>query len=95
MRNFITALILIVVGQSLAYLQLQSQFFWTWAKNHPLLMSMYLLKTFLSKRKVRSNHTSIKRNPLINFKGFFVLKIFVYICEMKTTKGDILICSTG
>ena len=40
MRNFIIALILIIVGQSLAYLQLQSQFFWTWAKNNPLLMSL-------------------------------------------------------
>lgn len=40
MRNFITALILIVIGQSLAYLQLQSQFFWTWAKNNTLLMSL-------------------------------------------------------
>ena len=40
MRNFIIAFILIIVGQSLAYLQLQSQFFWTWAKNHPLLMSI-------------------------------------------------------
>lgn len=40
MRNFIIAFILIIVGQSLAYLQLQSQFFWSWAKNHPLLMSI-------------------------------------------------------
>ena len=40
MRNFIIALILIIVGQSLAYVQLQSQFFWTWAKNNTLLMSL-------------------------------------------------------
>ena len=38
MRNFIIALILIIIGQSLAYLQLQSQFFWTWAKNNTLLI---------------------------------------------------------
>jgi hypothetical protein len=40
MRNLIIALLFIVFAQSLAYLQLQSQFFWTWAKNHPLLMSI-------------------------------------------------------
>lgn len=40
MRNFITALILITVAQLFAYLQTQSQFFWTWSKNHPLLMSI-------------------------------------------------------
>jgi hypothetical protein len=40
MRNFIIALILIIIGQSLAYLQLQSQFFWTWAKNNVLIMSL-------------------------------------------------------
>jgi len=39
MRNFIISLIFIIIGQSLAYLQLQSQFFWTWAKNHPIAMA--------------------------------------------------------
>lgn len=39
MRNFIISLIFIIIGQSLAYLQLQSQFFWTWAKNHPIVMA--------------------------------------------------------
>jgi hypothetical protein len=28
------------MAQLLAYLQTQSQFFWTWAKEHPLLMSI-------------------------------------------------------
>jgi hypothetical protein len=40
MRNFIIALILIIVAQFFAYLQTQSQFFWSWAKSHPLLMSI-------------------------------------------------------
>jgi len=40
MRNFIIAFITIVMAQLLAYLQTQSQFFWTWAKEHPLLMSI-------------------------------------------------------
>jgi hypothetical protein len=40
MRNLIIAFITIVMAQLLAYLQTQSQFFWTWSKNHPLLMSI-------------------------------------------------------
>ena len=40
MRNLIISLFIITIAQSLAYLQLQSQFFWTWAKNHPILMSV-------------------------------------------------------
>jgi hypothetical protein len=40
MRNLIMAFITIVIAQVLAYLQTQSQFFWTWAKEHPLLMSI-------------------------------------------------------
>lgn len=40
MRNLIISLLFVVFAQGLAYLQLQSQFFWTWAKNHPLLMSL-------------------------------------------------------
>jgi hypothetical protein len=39
MREFIIALFLITVGQILAYFQLQSQFLWTWAKEHPILMA--------------------------------------------------------
>ena len=40
MRNLIMAFITIVMAQFIAYLQTQSQFFWTWAKDHPLLMSI-------------------------------------------------------
>lgn len=40
MRPLIISLLLIVFAQSLAYIQLQGQFFWTWAKEHPLLMSI-------------------------------------------------------
>ena len=40
MRHLIISLVIVVIAQSLAYLQLQSQFFWTWAKDHPLLMSI-------------------------------------------------------
>jgi len=40
MRNLIIALVIIIAAQLLAYLQTQSQFFWTWAKEHPLLMSI-------------------------------------------------------
>jgi hypothetical protein len=40
MRNFIISLFIVVIAQSLTYLQLQSQFFWNWAKEHPLIMSL-------------------------------------------------------
>ena len=54
---------------------------------------MCLLKTFL--KKVRSNQLLLKENPLINFKGFFYFKIFVYICLMpRYKKGDIVVCVT-
>jgi len=39
--NLIISLIIIVVAQVLAYLQLQSQFFWQWSKDHPILMSFF------------------------------------------------------
>lgn len=39
-RNLIIALVIIILAQLLAYLQTQSQFFWTWAKDHPLLLSI-------------------------------------------------------
>lgn len=40
MRNFIISLVIIIFAQIFAYLQTQSQFFWGWAKDHPLLMSL-------------------------------------------------------
>ena len=40
MKNFIIAIVIVTIAQSFAYLQLQSQFFWTWAKNHPLSVSL-------------------------------------------------------
>jgi len=41
MKNLILSLIIVVIAQALAYLQLQGQFFWNWAKTHPLLMSFF------------------------------------------------------
>lgn len=38
--TLLVSLMIVVVTQILAYLQLQSQFFWTWAKDHPILMSL-------------------------------------------------------
>jgi len=40
MRNLIISLVIVTFAQLLAYLQTQSQFFWTWGKDHPLLMSI-------------------------------------------------------
>lgn len=41
MKNLIISLLIITIAQCLAYLQLQSQFFWTWAKNHPVVLSLF------------------------------------------------------
>ena len=38
--NLIISILLIIIGQTLTYFQSQSQFFWPWAKEHPLLMSL-------------------------------------------------------
>ncbi len=38
--NFIISLLFIITAQILAYFQFQSQFFWQWAKDHPILMSL-------------------------------------------------------
>jgi hypothetical protein len=39
-KDLLIALILITVAQAVTYFQLQSQFFWTWAKEHPVLLSL-------------------------------------------------------
>ena len=39
-RDLLIALILITLAQTTTYFQLQSQFIWDWAKNHPLVLSI-------------------------------------------------------
>ena len=39
MNNLFLSLILIIIAQTLTYFQLQSQFFWDWAKQHPFVMA--------------------------------------------------------
>jgi hypothetical protein len=38
--NFFYSIILLTLAQSLTYFQSQGQFFWPWAKNNPLLLSL-------------------------------------------------------
>jgi hypothetical protein len=40
MRSLIISFVLILFAQTLAYFQTQGQFFFTWAKEHPLIMSI-------------------------------------------------------
>jgi hypothetical protein len=40
MRNLIIAFLIVIIAQVIAYFQLQSQFFWTWSKNHPIILSL-------------------------------------------------------
>jgi len=39
-RYLFIAIILMTVGQVISFLQVQSQFFWEWSKNHPYIMSL-------------------------------------------------------
>ena len=39
-KDFLISLILITIGQTLAFFQLQSQFLWSWAKNNPILVAI-------------------------------------------------------
>lgn len=39
-RNLFISLIIIIIAQIMTFVQLQSQFVWTWAKNHPILISL-------------------------------------------------------
>lgn len=41
MNKLLLVIVTIVVAQILTYLQLQSQFFWKWAKDHPILISFF------------------------------------------------------
>lgn len=38
--NLLISLVLVITAQVVTYLQLQSQFFWPWAKDHPILLSI-------------------------------------------------------
>lgn len=39
--NLIISLALVITAQVITYLQLQSQFFWPWAKENPILLSCF------------------------------------------------------
>ena len=100
MRNFIIALILIIIGQSLAYLQLQSQFFWTWAKNNTLLMSLTgipisILLIYFTKYCALSFDGQLWPGRLIGFAvGAIVFAILSYLImnEPFTPKTIVCLC---
>ncbi len=103
MRNFIIALILIIVGQSLAYLQLQSQFFWTWAKNNTLLMSLTgipisLLLIYFTKYCALSFDGQVWPGRLIGFAvGAIVFALLSHFImnEPFTPKTIVCLCLAG
>jgi hypothetical protein len=103
MRNFIIALILIIVGQSLAYLQLQSQFFWTWAKNNVLLMSLMgfpisIILIYFTKYCALSFNGQVWPGRLIGFAVgaivFALLSHFI-VNEPFTPKTIVCLCLAG
>lgn len=100
MRNFIISLILIIIGQSLAYFQLQSQFFWTWAKNNTLLMSLTgipisILLIYFTKYCALSFDGQLWPGRLIGFAvGAIVFAILSYLImnEPFTPKTIVCLC---
>jgi hypothetical protein len=38
--NLLISLLLIILGHCIAYLQIQGQFIWPWAKSNPLILSL-------------------------------------------------------
>lgn len=103
MRNLIISLIIITIGQSLAYFQLQSQFFWTWAKNHPILMSFMgvpisILLIYFTKYCALAFGGQVWPGRLIGFAVgaivFALLSHFI-MSEPFTTKTIVSLCLAG
>ena len=38
-KNILIAMALMALTQAMSFLQIQSQFFWDWGKNHPVILS--------------------------------------------------------
>jgi len=103
MRNLIISLLIITIGQSLAYFQLQSQFFWTWAKNHPILMSFMgvpisILLIYFTKYCALAFDGQVWPGRLIGFAVgaivFALLSHFI-MSEPFTTKTIVSLCLAG
>lgn len=103
MRNFIISLIFIIIGQSLAYLQLQSQFFWTWSKNHPIVMAFLgvpisLLLIYFTKYCALAFNGEVWPGRLIGFAvgaiTFALLSHFI-MNEPFTPKTIVCLCLAG
>ena len=100
MRNFIISLVTIVFAQILAYLQTQGQFFWSWAKEHPLLMSLTgipisILLIYFTKYCSMAFDGQVWPGRLIGFAVgaivFAVLSHFI-MSETLTTKTIVSLC---
>ena len=100
MRNLIIALIFIIFAQSLAYFQLQGQFFWTWAKNHPILMSFMgvpisILLIYFTKYCALAFDGQVWPGRLIGFAIgaiVFALLSSLIMSEPFTTKTIVSLC---
>ena len=82
--NLIISLFLILIAQTLTYLQLQCQFFWTWAKEHPIIISLFgapisLLFIYFTKYCASAFDGQVWPGRLIGFSmGAIVFAILSY-----------------
>ena len=98
MRNLIISLFIITIAQSLAYLQLQSQFFWTWAKNHPILMSVMgvpisILLIYFTKHCALAFDGQVWPGRLIGFAvGAIVFALLSHFIMNETFSTKTIVC---
>lgn len=98
MKNFIIAFIILVACQTLAYFQLQSQFFWNWAKTHPFTISLlgipisYMLILFTKYCALAFNGQTWP-GRLVGFAvGAIVFAVLSHICLKEPFTPKTIVC---
>lgn len=98
MNNLILSLLIITIAQSLAYLQLQSQFFWNWSKEHPILLSLLgvpisMLLIYFTKYCALAFDGQVWPGRLIGFAvGAIVFAILSHFIMNETLSTKTIIC---
>lgn len=100
MRNLIISLLIVIIAQSLAYFQLQSQFFWNWAKSHPILMAFLgvpisILLIYFTKYCALAFNGEVWPGRLIGFAvGAIVFALLSHFIMGETFTPKTIVCLT-
>ena len=98
MKNFIIAIVIVTIAQSFAYLQLQSQFFWNWAKAHPISMAMLgfpisILLIYFTKYCALAFNGQVWPGRLIGFAvGAIVFAVLSHYIMKEEFTSQTLVC---